>query len=756
MNFSGDDSAVYCNWDGFLDPESHISAFYVQSIINGYTFPRQSSNSFETYADVRNSVDNGDRVESVVIAVNGAGLETRNVTDGYLIDTSPPLLRSIGYTTPLQYRSDKDSISAYWSYEDPESGIMRYDVAIRVIKRGVDVTVFPRGTNWDEIYNPSNFVQYSQSGLDLEDGKTYKITVKAVNRANLISVHETEPFTVDSSPPVVSFVLVGSLDPSEDENIEATKGWVVQTSRDGILSNWAGIDPHSGIDFYYVAVGTSPNATDVSHGWRIMTSATKSAYLDNLSLNRTNEQSELPLYYVSVVAVNKAGLQSPPQVSKPIFVEVGDVSGFVSDGDEPDSGGFQRHGFAVTTRFFGFESERCGGLADFAWAVGTRRFSSDVMLFTSEGIVVGEDGSGHAQIPIRIESGETVYSTVRARTRCDDGFVEATSNGITIDEEEPLVVLKYNSTVFVIETEFEPITQSGESGSTSASGSGSGSASGSPSESASGRASVEEPTVVTEYNRGQSIGDSGQIYVVSSDLVQISWQGNDTGSAVLGYNLTTESFPENSIQVLLPRGERTFEESFSSPLILVSDGSPTYFSVIASDNVGHRSMAVIGAITVDSTPPSKGELHCPLAIPSSSQVKFECCWASVYDEESGISIYRVMVGDFLGSSKYFGPFDVPLSASCFDFEFSLSTFYSYYVVTLEAYNLVGLKMSLEATVRVATSLPRPDRVELISEAFYFKSGLFESKLSAPVCQKSQVVFHVKWTNFTSDLVPIRE
>ena len=356
------------------------------------------------------------------------------------------------------------------------------------------------------------------------------------------------------------------------------------------------------------------------------------------------------------------------------------------------------------------------------------------MSFTSEGIVVREDGIGHAQMPFRIESGKTVYSTVRVRPRCDDGFVEATSNGITIDEEEPIVVLKYNTTVTVIETDFEPVSESGEGG----------------------RTSVEEPAVVTKYNRGQSIVDNGQVYVASSDLVQISWQGNDSGSGVLGYNLSTESFPESSIQILLPTRERTFDESFVSPLIFVSDGSPTYFSVIASDKVGHRSMATSRAITVDSTPPSKGNLRCPLAIFLSSKVEFECCWTSVRDDESGIAIYRVMVGDFLGSAKYVGPFDILPSAGCFEFEFSASAFYSYNVVTLEAYNLLGLKMSLTATVHIAKNPPRPHRVELFSKAFYYKSGSFERKLSAPLCQKSQVVFHVKWENFTSDLLPIQE
>lgn len=97
---------------------------------------------------------------------------------------------------------------------------------------------------------------------------------------------------------------------------------------------------------------------------------------------------------------------------------------------------------AVTAQFIGFESELCGGISSYEWAVGEGyqgRGRESVMSFTTRGVVVEANGTGYAQVNLpnlRSYGSQTLFVTIRGITGCGD-VLESTSNGFVIDPSPP-------------------------------------------------------------------------------------------------------------------------------------------------------------------------------------------------------------------------------------------------------------------------------------------------------------------------------
>ena len=232
-------------------------------------------------------------------------------------------------------------------------------------------------------------------------------------------------------------MVVGQLDPREDEELDES-GRIVSAGESSIIASWLASDRESGVSSYLVAVGTQPGSYDVTFGWRNFGTQT-SGLLNNLGLNLTDPKTGAPVYYLTVKAQNGAKLESVSLTSKPIVVVKSDVAGVAFDGEsESADADYQRHGFAVTTHFNGFESERCGGIAGYTWSIGRQPALSDIQPFTTEGIVMYTNGSGKAQIPLSLSSGDVVYCTVKAETKCGN-HLTSTSDGIVIDSRKPTI-----------------------------------------------------------------------------------------------------------------------------------------------------------------------------------------------------------------------------------------------------------------------------------------------------------------------------
>ena len=65
--------------------------------------------------------------------------------------------------------------------------------------------------------------------------------------------------------------------------------------------------------------------------------------------------------------------------------------------------------------FSGFESPACG-ISSYEWALGSEPGWSDILPFSSVGIVMLNESNGHAQAHLQVHHGQIIYASVRAHT----------------------------------------------------------------------------------------------------------------------------------------------------------------------------------------------------------------------------------------------------------------------------------------------------------------------------------------------------
>lgn len=212
-DYTSVDSSITCSWEGFSDPESGIAEYEVLSIVSGVAYPPRMVGTVQLSRDTSVSVRHGDRIRSLVTAINGAGSRTTVSTDGYLVDKTPPRLVSIGIENAQPrkpfYQSHSDSVTVLWSYNDDESGIDSYKVTVIELLHGNNRPVYPNKGEWADIAKQggNGFInRMVVPGLSLVNGAVYIAKVMAINRANLAVIHASEPLTVDTTPPEVLWV----------------------------------------------------------------------------------------------------------------------------------------------------------------------------------------------------------------------------------------------------------------------------------------------------------------------------------------------------------------------------------------------------------------------------------------------------------------------------------------------------------------------------------------------------------------------
>ena len=694
IDYSYVDSAVYCNWNDFYDPESDIVRYEVQSFVSGTPFPVRSVGLDTQSVDISVSLKHGDTIRSILTAVDGAERRTSIATNGYIIDKSPPLLVSIGFEGSRKgipyFQADVGMITARWVYKDPESGIKSYQVAIYELHHGSNQAIYPSQGDWADFPKQGDEGAVNQlvvSNLALTSGAEYVVKVKATNNAKLAVSHTSEPMTVDDTPPVIAWVVVGNLDGS-DENTDSLDR-VVQSDKHGIKASWYGSDPESGIDSYLIAVGTTAGGSEASGGWRDVGFRT-SAFVDRLLLSVTDETSQEPVYFVTVKAHNAAGLESKSLTSKPIVVVEADVAGVVLDGPDTTDAMFQRQSDTVTVQFTPFSSKRCGGISKYEWAIGTSPLEDDLQSFSKVGIVVRDDDSGFAQVPFQLENGKTVYSTVKATTKCGDNLMSS-SSGVIPDNSPPQIKFTQLATA------------------------------------------------------DASNISSNSLYVYSSSSIGAVWKGDDQESGIVRYAWSSSIIPMDfrSGKINYTTGLQTSD----SDLVRQSEGVPNFVWVEAENRVSYRHSITSVGLVVDSSPPSLGKLHCPDSI-SHSASDLQCCWSGIHDSESGIVNFRMTLSFAKDLVVAVSPL-LPTDVSCFSL--SLEKFlntYGSHLVTLEAVNGIQHSSFAYATVIVDVSAPTTGNIQHLSDEYHYVVGRSNSDQVAVQCQSSETEMHIAWDEFT--------
>lgn len=151
---------------------------------------------------------------------------------------------------------------------------------------------------------PSNVHSADETGLNLKPGTRFFGTVRAINSVGLSTTASTDGIVVDQEVPLVGVVLDG--DHLGDVQY--------QSSTSALSAHWHGFfDRHSFIKKYLFGIGGSPGMWDVSS-------------LHDVGLRLRGEKLSLNLasgrrYFATVVAVDAAGLHSPPVGSDGVTVD---------------------------------------------------------------------------------------------------------------------------------------------------------------------------------------------------------------------------------------------------------------------------------------------------------------------------------------------------------------------------------------------------------------------------------------------------
>ncbi len=190
------------------------------------------------------------------------------------------------------------SFTAGWTLEDEISTVTEFQYALGTEPGGTDVV------DWT-----SNGTEESVSldSLELENGKTYYLSVKATNEHDLWSEPGvSEPILADRTAPTTPSVSVETIGSESMETIL-------------IKAIWSSDDPESGIASYRYAVGSAPGDDDIVEWIDVGTDTEVTVNASDLGLGATR--------YFAVQAKNNVGLWSEVGVSDNVVIPTVSVWG---------------------------------------------------------------------------------------------------------------------------------------------------------------------------------------------------------------------------------------------------------------------------------------------------------------------------------------------------------------------------------------------------------------------------------------------
>ncbi len=570
-----------------------------------------------------------------VRATNGAGLVSQvGKSDGITVDRTPPGAPVV--TDDGAFTSSANSLHAVWSASDPVSGIADYQYAIGTSPGGTEVT------GWA---STGGAAEVTRTGLSLQDGVTYYISVRARNGADLwSSVGVSDGIRLDLTPPSTPVV---------------TDDGQYTSQRNQLHGSWIATDVQSAIAEYQYAIGTTPGATNVlgwtSAGTALQATATGLQLQDGV------------VYYIAVKARNGAGLWSAVGVSDGITVDGSAPSAPVVT----DDGAFSSATDSLHATWSASDPE--SGVIEYQYAIGTTLGAANVVNWTSVGGTTSVTRSG-----LSLAEGVTYYFSVRARNGAGLLGPVGSSDGITIDRSPPTTPVVTDDGVYTSSTDTLHATwsasdpQSGIAEYQYAIGASPGS-SNVVNWTSTGTNSFVEATGlnlqngVTYYFSVRALNQAGHWsssgfsdgitvdssgpgrpvvtddgdYTQSGTTLHATWTADPGVSGITEYQyaIGTTSGATNIVNWTSTGTTAGVTRSGLS----LQDGVTYYFAVRARNAVGVMSpIGVSDGITVDRTPPTQPTVTDDGAY-SSSATSLHASWAAS-DPQSGIAKYEYAIG----------------------------------------------------------------------------------------------------------------
>ena len=409
--------AVY--WNRFSEPESEVWYYkwaigtskcgtQVQALIN----IGRSNYANTTMTDL--VFRSGVKYYATVTSRNKAGLVSRSCSEALVFDSTPPLSGDVHVGPPS--RSNKrgtfitnNSVDISWGgFRDPESGVKECNVSI-FGKAGIVSFIDTRKTSSGNITIPKN--------ITFLHGE-YNVSVECINNAGLAS-SSSSVFIIDSTPPFQTGPIVAGI--SRDSAFQ------YQSDNKSIKASWPPFkDPESGIEKYYVAIGTQPFQDDIVTFENVFL-ATR---LTKIGLTL----SQGDVYYITVVAINLAGLSTNVSsfglvidTSSPLAVNA-DIKDGLGDEDidyfSPYTG-LSAHWENIT--------DPESGIMQSQYCLGTKPLGCQIRPMTNIG-----GNKSFTCSDCRVHEGVRVYVTVQVTNGA--GLCETrSSDGMLLDVSPPLM-----------------------------------------------------------------------------------------------------------------------------------------------------------------------------------------------------------------------------------------------------------------------------------------------------------------------------
>ncbi|XP_071151404.1 uncharacterized protein, partial [Mytilus edulis] len=276
--YQSSSSDIFISWDSFTDVEEYkktvhnsgikeyqvgigstkggtdIFPFTSVGLVNHYTIhelPFQDGLHSQRTLRLQNGHEYYATVKGLDFATRSSTADSHPVK----IDNTPPEKTVQPITIKGRHMSDLSEINACWRdvFIDKESGIDHYLWSVGSHPGHDDIIPFTKTTL-------DCGVSAEDKTINIHEGHAYFITVKAINRANLISTASSWAYVYDMSPPVAGHVYDGS----KKTATSYMKDIDYQTDVKTLSAYWEGFhDPHSTIKAYFVSIGTCQECEDV-------------------------------------------------------------------------------------------------------------------------------------------------------------------------------------------------------------------------------------------------------------------------------------------------------------------------------------------------------------------------------------------------------------------------------------------------------------------------------------------------------------
>ncbi|CAC5390405.1 unnamed protein product [Mytilus coruscus] len=433
-NYQASTSDIHVNWESFVDVEQiaetrHTSAIRTYHLGIGSTIDGQDVVPFTdigianhyTLHNLR--LQNGNEYFASVKAYDFTGKSTTVTSAPVIIDNTPPERTLSKIQISERQIKNFTELNACWKdvFLDNESGIDYYMWGVGSRKGHDDVIPFIKTEQDCEVSTKHN-------DFDIQEGHSYFITVKAINRAHLINSASSSSYKVDQSAPIDGYVYDGCRHNATDLMNDLD----YQVDARTLSSCWEGFsDPHSAIQMYYIRIGTCPRCQDVLYQVPV-------GIIYDFTLHDIHLTCGLK-YFTTVTACNTGDLCTSVTSDGVLFDDSPPNVGVVQDGIEKDDTNYQSFRNYIAFEWYGFTDPQ-SSLDKLSWKAGTKRSSDDIVPLTElpitklNPIVV-------ANLTTDLPLGRRIFVTVRVYNKAGL-FSEASSNGFIVDETPPVFAEK--------------------------------------------------------------------------------------------------------------------------------------------------------------------------------------------------------------------------------------------------------------------------------------------------------------------------